>query len=52
MLLLILLLQLGGQVIEVKTPLTHRDYSHLVEQEVRQTKSQAVANTDLRTPST
>ena len=26
--------QMGGQVIEVKTPLTHRDYSHLVDQEV------------------
>merc|ERR1712027_31420 len=25
--------QMGGQVIEVKTPLTHRDYSHLVDQE-------------------
>ena len=25
---------MGGQVIEVKTPLTHRDYSHLVDQEV------------------
>ena len=45
-------MQLGGQVIEVKTPLTHRDYSHLVEQEVRETKSQTVANTDRRTPST
>lgn len=25
--------QMGGQMIEVKTPLTHRDYSHLVDQE-------------------
>ena len=28
---------MGGQVIEVKTPLTHRDYSHLVDQEVKKT---------------
>jgi len=26
-------LQVGGQMIEVKTPLTHRDYSHLLDQQ-------------------
>ena len=26
--------QYGGQMIEVKTPLTHRDYSHLLDQQV------------------
>ena len=26
-------MQVGGQMIEVKTPLTHRDYSHLLDQQ-------------------
>ena len=45
-------LQMGGQVIEVKTPLTHRDYSHLVDQEVTIITTTNMFDPSPRTPST